>query len=241
MSLPSNPVRPRRKRKKRRTRPKVTTRRNSFTDSEIVRILLDFDNVVNGRIAYYSNQFSCLNNPDAKADIKSELALKLTAAIRNRTIQLFKVTDSMMNVLIQRMVNNLIIDRLREVKKGHHDSDISIASHDHGGEESTKGVVLRAGNTNIVASMQIEIAGGGTNDNAYRSFSYDDNIEYLMEIRSLNKQVLEQLDPANRMLYLRLLRADPNGDGPQIRMNSPSVIRLKEEVKAILKWIREQE
>jgi len=216
--------------KPRKTIPRRTIRESQRKIEEYIK---EFSNIIFRRIRSACYRFpKLLGDSDAVDELHSIALEKFTKAIRERYIQLWRANDKMINVYIQRMVERLIIDKIRRQRRYH---ERFITKQDSNRISPERHGVLTGAGTEGDRHLNKSHACIQHNFVLQRPTSTEDQLI----TKELFFEILKRLgkyNPEGKELLLQLL--DPNID---ISMSSPRVHALKREVKVIMEALREEE
>jgi hypothetical protein len=190
---------------KKKLRPR---KQNTHIQNVITQYITDFHGVIYSHINKTAKRFPVLQREEIIEDMYSRFCEKFTAAIVNRTIQLWCINGKMMNVYIQQMVKNIGIDMIRTTFKH---------------EGPSKRISLQDTDDNAAYSLA-----------SYHQPTI--NGEYAVMLQELYNKAsakLKEYNPDGYKLMQQLL--DPQSN---VNLSSPKVYNLKREFIAILESLK---
>lgn len=190
---------------------------NSLPVTDIIQhYISEFQNIVKARIGRAMRKYPSLRRSDIAEEMFAQFCANFTSAITTRKLQLWKANDKMINVYIQRMIENIIIDTLRRLSK--HEAKRqrpSISTANFSDEENLSFVTyLKEAKCKLNTPRLV--------DGEYAVIVQDLFDKAVIELKGYN--------PKGYELLKQLL--DPEAD---VNLSSPVVHALKREFVAILK------
>lgn len=209
--------------------PPPVSRKETYINSKIVYYVKKFTDNMHKAINEAQRKWTCLSPDHIHQDLMSKMTLKITDAIANRKVSLWRTNDKVINVYIQGIIRTTILDEVRYRRKQDEnivDSSILLMdeNNDKGGPSCPSFISNALADDRDMTGLTMK-----------RFFT---GYEYLCAELLYNKILkrLSKTNPKGKELFIKMVMGQD-----KINYSSQEVADLREEIKLIIKKIQKKE